>query len=146
MEDHSTYAGDISCQEAWAMLKSNQRTVLIDVRTRAEWAFVGGPVLNEVGSEPLLFEWQTFPTMERDSGFAGKVSQALTARGADEETQLLFLCRSGVRSQAAAVAMTESGYRHCYNIAGGFEGPPDEEGHRGLTGGWKASGLPWAQS
>jgi rhodanese-related sulfurtransferase len=56
-----------------------------------------------------------------------------------------MLCRSGVRSIAAAEAMTAAGYKNCYNILGGFEGPPDQQRHRGTTGGWKAAGLPWEQ-
>jgi rhodanese-related sulfurtransferase len=58
---------------------------------------------------------------------------------------MLFLCRSGARSRAAAMALTAAGYTSCYNIAEGFEGNPDAERHRGTTGGWKAAGLPWAQ-
>lgn len=146
MNNHSTYAGDISCQEAWDILKGGQLAFIVDVRTQAEWAFVGLPVLQEVGSEPLLVEWQSYPTMDRNLGFAEILSDTLTAKGADTDAHLLFLCRSGVRSQAAAMAMTASGYRNCYNVAGGFEGPPDNKGHRGRTGGWKAAGLPWAQS
>jgi len=59
---------------------------------------------------------------------------------------LLFLCRSGVRSRAAAIAMTAAGYSRAYNIAQGFEGDPDAERHRGNKNGWKASGLPWKQT
>lgn len=146
MNVHSTYAGDVSCIDAWDTLNGDRPTFLIDVRTKAEWAFVGVPVLSEMGTEPLLVEWQSFPTMERDSGFAETLSKALAARGADTDAHLLFLCRSGARSQSAASAMTEHGYRNCFNVTGGFEGPPDQEGHRGRVGGWKASGLPWVQS
>ena len=146
MEACSTYAGDVSCQEAWQMLKGDQRTFLIDVRTKAEWAFVGMPVLIELGSEPVLVEWQSFPTMEKNPGFSEMISRTLAEMGAGTEAILLFLCRSGGRSQAAAITMTGMGYRNCYNVAGGFEGPPNQDRHRGTSGGWKASGLPWAQS
>jgi len=146
MNVHSTYAGDMSCIDAWDRLKSEKPAYLIDVRTKAEWAFVGVPVLSEAGSEPLLVEWQSFPAMERNAAFVDTLSKSLAASGADMDAHLLFLCRSGVRSQAAAIAMTEYGYRNCFNVTGGFEGPPDPDGHRGLVGGWKASGLPWTQS
>jgi rhodanese-related sulfurtransferase len=61
------------------------------------------------------------------------------------EAPILFICRSGGRSRAAAAALTAAGYRRCYNVAEGFEGNPDPERHRGKTGGWKAAGLPWVQ-
>ncbi|MEM1044810.1 MAG: rhodanese-like domain-containing protein [Pseudomonadota bacterium] len=146
MYTNATYAGDISCHDAWDMLRSDHPAFLIDVRTRAEWAFVGVPLLTSLKSEPLLVEWQGYPNMERNPGFSDSVSKALTDKGADPETNLLFLCRSGARSQSAAMAMTEAGFRNCYNVAGGFEGPADKNGHRGTTDGWKAAGLPWAQS
>jgi len=65
---------------------------------------------------------------------------------ADKDTPLLFLCRSGVRSAAAARAMTAAGYSTCLNVSDGFEGPMDAQGKRGSQAGWKAAGLPWRQS
>ena len=65
--------------------------------------------------------------------------------GAAPETPLLFLCRSGVRSTSAAIAMTALGFARCYNIASGFEGDADAGRHRGRLGGWKAAALPWVQ-
>ena len=61
-------------------------------------------------------------------------------------SSIYFLCRSGVRSKHAAIAMTEAGWARCFNIASGFEGPPDPAGHRGTVDGWKAQGLPWTQT
>jgi rhodanese-related sulfurtransferase len=61
------------------------------------------------------------------------------------ERPVLFLCRSGVRSAAAAEAAARAGYAHAYNVTEGFEGPLDADGHRGVSG-WKAAGLPWRQS
>ena len=58
----------------------------------------------------------------------------------------MFICRSGVRSNQAAIAASESGYSNCYNVLEGFEGDKDSDGHRGIQGGWKAAGLPWVQS
>jgi rhodanese-related sulfurtransferase len=58
---------------------------------------------------------------------------------------LIFICRSGARSASAAAAMTEAGHPHCFNVAGGFEGSRDEEGHRGNVEGWKVEKLPWSQ-
>ncbi|KAB7742634.1 rhodanese-like domain-containing protein [Parvibaculum sedimenti] len=139
----ANYAGDVSAEEAWRVLAANPNAVLIDVRTRAEWSYVGLPNLSAIGKEPLLAEWQVFPSMAVSEAFAGDVAGALGEERKD--APVLFLCRSGARSRAAAVAMTAQGFAHCYNVAGGFEGDLDEDRHRGHRNGWKASGLPWAQ-
>lgn len=140
------YAGDISAADTWRELEQNKDAVLVDVRTRAEWAYVGVPRLDDLGREAILAEWQSFPSMDRVSDFAGRLSAELTARGVSQDTPIFFLCRSGARSRSAAVAMTAAGYSRCFNIADGFEGPLDAEGHRGAVAGWKANGLPWGQS
>ena len=124
------------------MLESNSEAVLVDVRTTAEWQYVGLADLTTLGKEVWLLNWQVFPAMDVHTGFVDE----LTARGSKPDQPLLFLCRSGVRSKHAAVAATAAGYSHCYNISEGFEGDKDERAHRGVTGGWKARGLPWIQS
>jgi rhodanese-related sulfurtransferase len=86
-------------------------------------------------------EWQGFPTGARNPGFVTEASQAL----GDKSAPVLLLCRSGARSRAAAIALTEAGFAQAFNIAGGFEGDPDGEGHRGNRNGWKADNLPWRQ-
>lgn len=136
-----SYAGDISVQEAWKLLSDDDSAVLVDVRTRPEWVFVGIPDMSGLGRETVFCEWQSFPTMQVNGEFAAQ----LRAKGIGEDQPMLFLCRSGQRSKAAAIAMTEQGFTRCYNVAGGFEGPPDGERHRGKVGGWKAAGLPWIQ-
>jgi rhodanese-related sulfurtransferase len=103
--------------------------------------FVGLPDLTSLGRRPVLQSWQVFPGMEIDANFTAELTDQLT----DKEAPLLFICRSGGRSRAAAQAMTAAGYRRCYNVAEGFEGNPDAERHRGKTGGWKTAGLPWVQ-
>jgi rhodanese-related sulfurtransferase len=138
------YAGDVLPAEAWRVLRENPDAVLVDVRTRAEWSFVGLPDLSAAGKEPVLMEWQLFPTMALNPGFAADLSSALGQ--ARKDAPVLFLCRSGARSRSAAIAMTGVGFGRCYNIAGGFEGDLDAERHRGAQNGWKAADLPWAQS
>jgi rhodanese-related sulfurtransferase len=140
------YAGDVSADEAYNLLSEDRASLLIDVRTQAEWAYVGVPDLSKVGKEPVLFEWQQYPNMVVRSNFAEELAKDLRGRGVKTNTPVLFLCRSGVRSRAAAVALTEVGFTRCLNITGGFEGPPDLEKHRGRRDGWKAKGLPWVQS
>ncbi|MEM8798076.1 MAG: rhodanese-like domain-containing protein, partial [Pseudomonadota bacterium] len=78
--------------------------------------------------------------------FSKVTSEAVLAKGGNANTEIFFLCRSGVRSQGAAAALTEVGFENCFNVAGGFEGPPDGSFHRGTIDGWKAKGLPWRQT
>jgi rhodanese-related sulfurtransferase len=135
------YAGDISPTEAWDMLQSNPNAVLIDTRTDAEFSYVGCPDLSDCPNPSYRISWKIFPDMQRNMHF----EQAVREVSSDFEVPLLFLCRSGIRSKAAAIAMTALGYKHCYNIAEGFEGDKDDAGHRGTIGGWKVHGLPWVQ-
>jgi rhodanese-related sulfurtransferase len=136
------YAGDLSADEAWALLKNDPKARLIDVRTTAEWNFVGIPDLSELGREAELVEWQSFPSMQVNPDFVAQAEQS----GSDKSVPVLFLCRSGARSRAAAIALTKAGYAKAYNVAGGFEGDLDGKRQRGHTNGWKASGLPWKQT
>lgn len=136
------YAGDVSCQEAWEILRDNSDAVLIDVRSEAEWAYVGLPDLSELGKKPLLVPWQSFPDMRMNASFESEVE----AKGVKPDQILLLFCRSGQRSRHAAMALTAAGYRRCYNVADGFEGPQDGQRHRGCVGGWKVAGLPWVQA
>ena len=139
------YAGDISAAEAWEQLQNDPKAQLIDVRTVAEWNFVGLPDLSSVGRRAHCVEWQSFPTGAQNPGFVPEAAQALGAAGADKSSPVLLLCRSGARSRAAAMALTAAGFEKAFNVAGGFEGDADGEGHRGNQNGWKASGLPWRQ-
>ena len=136
------YAGDVSVDEAWRLLAEDPKAALVDVRTMAEWMYVGTPDLASIAKRPLFIEWQTFPDRTLNPEFLGKLAQAVP----DKEATVLFLCRSGARSAAAAAMATAKGYGRSYNIADGFEGDPDRERHRGAVGGWKAKGLPWVQS
>ena len=136
---------DLTVQDVWERLKSDPSSVLIDVRTRAEWTFVGLPDLSSLGKRVVTVEWQTFPENSVDPAFTQRLKTALSGSGADTGTQMLFICRSGGRSRMAAEAMAALGYQNCHNVADGFEGPLDAERHRGRVGGWKAVGLAWAQ-
>ncbi|MCP1336453.1 rhodanese-like domain-containing protein [Futiania mangrovi] len=130
---------------AWDLLNSEPDAQIIDVRTRAEWTFVGIPDLSSAGRQPVLLEWQVFPSMEVTPGFADTLDKALAEKQVPADAPLLFLCRSGGRSMAAAQAMSAHRGGRLINISDGFEGPTDAEGHRGTVAGWKASGLPWRQ-
>jgi len=137
------YSGDLSAAEAWALLSRDPTAQVVDVRTAAEWTFVGLPDLTALGRKLHCLEWQSFPAMDRNPDF---VAQAAAALGGKKDAPVLFLCRSGARSRAAAMAMTSAGYTNCLNVAGGFEGDLDQERRRGHRNGWKAAGLPWKQT
>jgi len=130
---------------AWNVLQANSRAQLIDVRTRAEWTYVGIPDLGPLGRRTVLIEWQTFPDQSVDPRFAERLANELQALGVQVDDDLFFICRSGSRSLAAAKVMAASGYRACHNVSEGFEGPLDDARHRGTQIGWKAIGLPWQQ-
>jgi rhodanese-related sulfurtransferase len=132
---------DVAPSQVWDALRGDPQARLVDVRTDAEWNFVGLPDLDGTGHDPVLIPWQVFPTMQVNGGFVDH----LRAAGLTPENKIFFLCRSGARSLAAARAAQAAGFAHAFNIADGFEGPPDGEGHRGQVAGWKASGLPWRQ-
>jgi rhodanese-related sulfurtransferase len=128
----------VEVETTWQSLVSRPGAQLIDVRTRAEWTYVGIPDLGPIGKRAVLVEWQTFPDQTVDPRFVERLASELRALGAQLNDDLFFICRSGRRSLAA-------GYRACHNVAGGFEGPLEDDRHRGSVGGWKAAGLPWRQ-
>jgi rhodanese-related sulfurtransferase len=137
---------DVDPEEVWSALKSSPNAILVDVRTTAEWTYVGLPKLDTLSKRPVLLEWQTFPSMAINPAFVSTLQAALADAGLNSDTSLYFLCRSGVRSKAAAGAMIEAGWTNSFNIAGGFEGGTDAAGRRGAVNGWKACGLPWSQT
>ncbi len=146
LSSSSEYAGDVTPDQAWETLKADPRAQLIDVRTNAEWNFVGLPDLSALDRRVHCVEWQSFPSGTPNSQFVDQAQAALAKAGAGPDSPVLLLCRSGGRSRAAAIALSKAGFRTCFNIDGGFEGDRDQEGHRGRVGGWKAAGLPWQQN
>jgi len=133
--DELPYFGAVLPAEADALLKSLPNAQLIDVRTRAEWDYVG----RVPGS--ILIEWNSYPSGARNPAFL----EQLRAATPDPKTPLLFICRSGQRSDAAARAAAAAGYGMAFNVLEGFEGARDADGHRGTLGGWRKASLPWVQ-
>jgi rhodanese-related sulfurtransferase len=129
-----SYAGDLTPQEAWAKLEEG--AVLVDVRTEGEWAHIGIPETKATENDPLFIQW-TFPGGIPNPHFIEQLRQQAPE---DPGTELVFLCRSGQRSIAAAIAATQAGFT-AYNILEGFEGEPDRYGERTVNG-WKNRGLP----
>jgi rhodanese-related sulfurtransferase len=127
------HAGDISPELAWQWVQQG-KALLVDVRTDAEREWVG------YVPGALGLAWKQWPGMAINPLFDDGVKQAAASGQA-----LVMLCRSGVRSIAAAQRATELGAQ-AYNILEGFEGDPDSDAHRGRLGGWKHRGLPWKQN
>ncbi len=145
-DEDPSYAGDIGARETWEALAADPSAVLIDVRTVAEWNFVGLPDLGSIGKRVLLVEWQRFPDMAVKPAFGNELGEALGDLGVGVDASLYFICRSGARSRSAAIEATALGYARAFNVAGGFEGALGPDRHRGCVDGWKASDLPWIQS
>lgn len=133
------YAGDVSLEAAWTMLSDDPNAVLVDVRTEAEWHFVGVPSLESIGKQARFVEWIRFPDGDPNPDFLAQATSEL-----QPGQPILLLCRSGARSLSAARALTAAGYGPAYNITAGFEGPIDDAGHR--SEGWRHAGLAWRQS
>lgn len=124
------YAGDIPAALAWQWVQA-QEAILVDVRTDAERAWVG-----QVPGA-IAVQWKLWPGMAHNPDFDVQLQAAVPAGG-----QVVLLCRSGVRSVAAATRAAQLGFQ-AYNILEGFEGDVDANGHRGNLGGWRKQGLPW---
>lgn len=129
-----SYKADLSPTEAHALLTEREDAVLIDCRTQAEWTFVGVPDMEDA----RFVEWTRYPDGSRNENFVRDV-----AGGLGPDQPIVVLCRTGGRSAAGATALTEAGFNEVYNVLDGFEGHPDENGHR--SGGWRGAGLPWKQ-
>jgi len=129
------YAGALLPAEAYAILQEVPGSKLVDVRTQAEWDYVGHV------PDSVLVEWNTYPSGQRNPAFL----EQLEAEVAEKDAPLMFLCRSGARSHQAAQVATRAGYSNSYNVLEGFEGDKDADGHRNTTGGWRFAGLPWQQ-
>jgi rhodanese-related sulfurtransferase len=132
---------NVAPSQAWEALRQDEHAQLVDVRTDVEWNFVGVPDLNASGKQAVLIPWQVYPSMQQNGAFTDNLRQA----GLTPDDTIYFICRSGARSMAAAQAAQAAGFTKVFNVADGFEGPVDAEGHRGSAGGWKAEGLPWRQ-
>lgn len=127
------YFGDVTPAEAWEIVQSAEDAVLVDVRTAAEQDFVG----RVPGAVEISL--RTYPGMLPNPDFVDQVIAVVKP-----EQVVIFLCRSGVRSVAAAQMLTAEGYTRAINILEGFEGDKNELGHRRVNG-WKMAGLPWSQ-
>ena len=128
------YAGALLPAEAHTLMQSLPEARLVDIRSRAELEWVG----QVPGS--VTIEWNSWPGGSRNLDFIAEFEALI-----DKSSTVMLLCRSGVRSHHAAIALTQAGYAHAYNVLQGFEGDKDPNGQRNKLGGWRAAGLPWTQ-
>jgi rhodanese-related sulfurtransferase len=129
------YQGAFLPSEAQQFLLATPSAVLIDVRTRAERDWVGSL------SNAIAIEWLTYPGMQANPSFLAELHQQIK-----QPATLLFICRSGGRSHAAAHAATQAGYTDCFNVLEGFEGDMNAQKQRNTLNGWRVAGLSWQQS
>ena len=126
------------------MLAADPQAMLLDVRSRIEFEYVGHP------PGAINIPWKEPPDWVVDVNFVDKVRAALAGlfpqAGRIEDLTILALCRSGVRSRTAGAALQARGFTHVYNIAEGFEGDRDQKKHRSTVNGWRVHNLPWEQS
>jgi len=128
------YQGALTPAEAHQVWQLAPGAKLVDVRARAEQHFVG------TIPGAINLEWELWPSKQINASFATQLRQAV-----DPESLVMFICRSGGRSDKAARLATQSGYNNCYNVLEGFEGALDANRQRGRIGGWKYANLPWEQ-
>jgi rhodanese-related sulfurtransferase len=131
----------VSVDDTWAKLKSDAGAVLVDVRTIAEWAYVGLPDLSAIGKRPVLVEMAGLSRQPPEHGFVERLTEALAPLGADKGTEIFFHLSLGRPQSQGGQAMAAAGYMRCRNVTDGFEGPLDPSRHRGQLGGWKAKGC-----
>jgi rhodanese-related sulfurtransferase len=116
---------------------ANKGAYLVDVRTAAEFIWVGHPNMSNVVNVSYKIEKKgsfiTNPSFVSDmNGIFGN----------NKDAHLILMCRSGVRSLAAAAALEAEGYTNVSNMEDGFEGEgKDIYGYRTVKG-WKNSDLP----
>ncbi len=137
----------ISAKDAFELLKKDKFAVLCDVRTVEEFNFVGTVNADSFGGKMTLIPWLLYPTMQENPNFSNLLEEALQKILEKEfkMTKIIFICKTGGRSNQAASHALNLGYKNCYNIINGFEGDLNQNQQRGKVNGWKADDLPWRQ-
>ncbi len=136
-------AGEVYPDDCYGRLSVNSKSVIIDVRTKAEVQYVGIIDVSQIEAKMLFIEWQTYPTMQINNNFISEVETAMLRMEYTKEVEIYCLCRVGARSLNAANLLAQNGFENCFNILGGFQGHPNEKGQRGHLDGWVARDLPW---
>ena len=133
---------NVAPADVWNALQTDASAQMVDVRTDAEWNFVGIADLSEAGKTPALIPWQVFPSMQLNTGFVDQLKQAGTDAG---EPDLLPVPQRRAQPGRRAKPPSPQDIHTPTISATGSKDPPNAEGHRGQLAGWKASDLPWRQ-
>ena len=122
-------------------LQNNPQALFVDVRSKAEYKYVGFP------ENSILIPWIDDPDWEPNpEAFSDAVMQELDGRENLSDTEIILICRSGFRSNEALKCLENKGFTQVSHVASGFEGDLDENDHRGNLNGWRHDGMPWSQS
>ncbi len=129
-------APGLSPQDCYQLLKQLPNCILVDVRTKAEIDWIGKPIMPHE-NQYMHIEWLFYPGSAQNENFITSLKKI------SQDTPLIFLCRSGIRSKMAVQLAIDNDFKHPIDVIGGFEGQRDNHGHRKTIDGWCYAGLPW---
>ena len=136
-----SYKRNLLPKMAVERLQNNPQALFVDVRSKAEYKYVGFP------ENSILIPWIDDPDWEPNpEAFSDLVMQELDGRENLSDTEIILICRSGFRSNEALKCLENKGFTQVSHVASGFEGDLDENDHRGNLNGWRHDGMPWSQS
>ena len=139
--EEMSYKRNLLPKMAVERLQSNSQALFVDVRSKAEYKYVGFP------ENSILIPWIDDPDWEPNpEAFSDLVMQELDGRENLLNTEIILICRSGFRSNEALKCLENKGFTQVSHVASGFEGDLDENDHRGNLNGWRHDGMPWSQS
>ena len=139
--EEMSYKRNLLPKMAVERLQNNPQALFVDVRSKAEYKYVGYP------ENSILIPWIDDPDWEPNpEAFSDAVMQELDSRENLSDTEIILICRSGFRSNEALKCLENKGFTQVSHVASGFEGDLDENDHRGNLNGWRHDGMPWSQS
>ena len=136
-----SYKRNLLPKMAIERLQNNPQALFVDVRSKAEFKYVGYP------ENSILIPWIDDPDWEPNpEAFSDAVMQELDGCENLSDTEIILICRSGFRSNEALKCLENKGFTQVSHVASGFEGDLDENDHRGNLNGWRHDGMLWSQS
>ena len=132
---------NVTSIECFDLLSKIANSILIDVRTKPEWEFIGVPDLSSINKNVILISWQVYPEMKINHLFENQIIKSNITK----DDKLFLICRSGNRSFNAGEFLSSASYKHCFNVMDGFEGDKNMTSQRSTVNGWKYNNLPWKQ-
>lgn len=132
---------------AYEMLKNNKNSILVDVRSTEEFNLVGIVEAISFNNRMILLPWQSYQDGQQNPDFLSILKNKINIffNENTSDISLIFICRSGARSNYSANYLANLGYKNCYNIIDGFEGKMNSNNQRSMINGWKYNNLPWRQ-